>query len=160
MNKLLLIIDLQKDFINEYTQFLPKKISELIERNDYKNVVFTRFINDKNNVCYKRLKYTGCIEESGKKIVIDTQNNEIVDKSTYTALTENIIKYIKNNKIDEIYLCGIDTECCVLKTAFDMFENLYNVYVLKDYCASIHGTEVHNNAIKLLERNIGKEYII
>ena len=62
--------------------------------------------------------------------------------------------------IDKIYLCGIDTECCVLKTAFDLFENEYDVYVLKDYCACMCGTQRHNNAIEILKRNIGYDKII
>ena len=32
----------------------------------------------------------------------------------------------KENKIKDIYLCGIDTDACVLKTAIDLFENNYN----------------------------------
>lgn len=49
---------------------------------------------------------------------------------------------------------------CTLKTAFDLFEQNYKFYVLKDYCASVHGKETHDNAIGILERNLGKENII
>ena len=43
---------------------------------------------------------------------------------------------------------------------FDLFELGYNVYVLKDYCVCTHGVERHNNALEILRRNIGKEYIV
>ena len=56
----------------------------------------------------------------------------------------------------QIYLCGIDTECCVLKTAFDLFENEYDVYVLKDYCACMNGETRHNNALDILKRKYEK----
>ena len=79
---------------------------------------------------------------------------------TYTALNEELKNYLKIKNIDEIYICGIDTECCILKTAFDLFEDGYNIYVLKDYSACTLGKERHENAIEILERNIGKEYII
>ena len=62
--------------------------------------------------------------------------------------------------LSKIYLCGIDTECCVLKTAFDLFENEYDVYVLQDYCACSKGIERHNNALQILRRNIGYDKII
>ena len=52
-------------------------------------------------------------------------------------------------------MCCIDTEYCVLKTTFDLFENEYDVYVLKDYCACMRGIERHNNATEILKRNIG-----
>ena len=57
-------------------------------------------------------------------------------------------------------LCGIDTEACILKTAFDLFEKEYDVYVLKDYCASTLGVKRHNNAIAILKRNIDEKSII
>ena len=37
------------------------------------------------------------------------------------------------NHIEQIYLCGIDTDACVFKTALDLFENEYDVYVLEKY---------------------------
>ena len=160
MNKLLLVIDMQKDFINENTKFLIEKIEKLIDENKFNNIVFTRFINNNNSVFYKRLKYTGCTSKEGMKIVLSEDSKKIIDKQGYTALTKECIEYINENNIDEIYLCGIDTECCVLKTAFDMFEAGYNVYVLKDYSASTYGEERHNNAIQILERNIGKEFVV
>ena len=92
--------------------------------------------------------------------MIDTKNNLVFDKNKYSALTSELKKYIEDNKIDNIYLCGIDTECCILKTALDLFEDKYNVYVLKNYCACTHGEIRHNNAIEILKRNIGEKYVI
>ena len=159
MNKLLLVIDMQNQFMNDNTVFLIDKINNLIKENKFDNIVFTRFINNKDNMFYKKLGYTGCSEKGTREIVIETSET-ILDKTVYTALNVDLKQYIINNDIDEIYLCGIDTECCILKTALDMFEEDYNVYVLKDYCACTHGIERHDNAIKILERNIGKKYII
>ena len=160
MKKLLLVIDIQNSFINKNTVFLLKKIQHLIESNSYENVVFTRFINDKNNMCYKKLGYMGCINNKDRKIVIDTKNNKIIDKLTYTALNDEFKEYLKEQSIDEIYLCGIDTECCVLKTALDLFEAKHNVFVLQDYCACTHGKERHSSAIEILKRNIGIDFVI
>jgi len=160
MNTLLLIIDLQKDFINHNTKDIIEPIENLILQNKFDKIVFTRFINSKDNICFKRLNYLGCMDEEGQKIVINTNNNKIIDKKIYSALNNELIEYIENNNISKIYLCGIDTECCVLKTAFDLFENNYDVYILKEYCASITGKETHNNALEILKRNIGLDKII
>lgn len=75
-------------------------------------------------------------------------------------MRKSVKKYIKDNNINDIYLCGIDTECCVLKTALDLFEENYNVYVLKDYCACTYGELRHSNAIEIIKRNIGNKYVI
>ncbi len=160
MKKLLIVIDVQNDFINNNTEFLIKKISDMIEDNIFDDTVFTRFINSYESVFFKKLKYKGCISDEGKKIALNTFDNIVIDKTGYTVLVDECIKYINNNNIDEIYLCGIDTECCILKSALDMFEQGFNVFVLKDYCASTYGKKRHDNAIEILKRNIGEKYII
>jgi isochorismatase family protein len=160
MNKLLLVIDVQNDFINENTRGIALKIEELINSNEYEYVVFTRFINDENSIWYNKLNYKGCMTKEGQAIAIDTKQYKIIDKTIYTALNKELEEYINENNIDEIYLCGFDTDACVQKTAIDLFENNYNVYVLKDYCISHKGIELHNVIINNLCRLIGRDKII
>ncbi len=160
MNSLLLVIDLQKSFINDNTKIILNKINKLLDESKYDKVVFTKFINSTNSIWFTKLNYKECITEESKKIQIDTRDNKIIDKTIYSSLGDELKKYIIDNMIDKIYLCGIDTECCVLKTAVDLFENGYDVYVLKDYCACMEGIERYNNAIEILKRNIGNDMVI
>lgn len=160
MKSLLLVIDLQKSFINENTERLISKITKLLDENKFDKVVFTRFINSYDSIWFEKLKYTGCITEESKMLQINNRGYKVIDKKIYSALGSELITYIGENDISKIYLCGIDTECCVLKTAFDLFENAYDVYVLKDYCACMNGNERHNNAIEILQRNIGFNKVI
>lgn len=160
MNKLLLVIDLQNDFINENSKDVVEKIKELIESKKYENVVFTKFINSYDSKWYKELNYKGCLTKEGQSIPIEIFNHKVIKKEIYSSLNKELEEYIKQNKVEEIYLCGIDTECCVLKTALDLFENNYNIYILKDYCACTHGIEKHNNALEIIARCIGKNKII
>ena len=51
MKKMLLIIDCQKAFINEFTEPYIEKIDGLIKSNKYKNVAFTKYIIEKNMFC-------------------------------------------------------------------------------------------------------------
>lgn len=85
---------------------------------------------------------------------------KIFTKKTYTALTEELKEYIKINNINTIYLCGIDTDACVLKTALDFFDYNLNIKVLKDLFMSHSGIDYHNYALILLEKLIGKNNII
>lgn len=159
MNTLLLVIDMQKAFINPNTEYLIEKISNLISTNQYNYIVFTRFINTNDSIYVKDLNYYGCIGED-KELAIKPNNHKIIDKKVYSSLNSELKNYIIENNIDKIYLCGINTDCCVLKTAFDLFENEYDFYILKDYCASTNGIEKHNNALEILKRNIGNKRII
>lgn len=160
MSKLLLVIDVQKDFINEYTKPILKKIEKLVNNGQFENIAFTRFINDVNSIWYKDLNYRGCLTEEEQQIAIDTKNYKVFDKKIYSSLNVELKNYLLENNIDEIYLCGFDTDACVSKTALDLFENNYNVYVLKDYCMSSESVELHNVYINNLARLIGKNKIV
>lgn len=113
MNNLLLVVDLQNDFINESTAFLKEKIKQLINSKEYSNVVFSQFINSTDSKYIKLFNWYGCTTKEGMTIAIETGNNYILKKDTYTCLNDELKRYIKDNKVDEIYICGIDTECCV-----------------------------------------------
>lgn len=159
MKKLLLVIDVQNDFINDNTKKTLIKIKELVNSNNYDLIAFTRFINYEGSIWYKKLNYKGCMTKEQQKIVIDTENNKIFDKKIYTAVNDELKDYIRENDISEIYLCGFDTDACVQKTAIDLFEQNYEVYVLKDYCMSHRGEELHNIIIDNLKRLIGTDRI-
>lgn len=61
---------------------------------------------------------------------------------------------------DVVDLRGIDTDACVMASALSLFEYGKVPRVLVDYCGSIAGLEYHNMALRILERNIGKDQLI
>lgn len=160
MNELLLVIDAQNDFINENTKDTLNKIKDLIISKKYQFVVFTKFINSEINILDKKLGCEKCMTEYGSNIAIPTDNYPIFNKTIYSALNRQLIDYIRNNNIKKIYLCGFDTDACVSKTAMDLFESGYDVYVLKDYCACHGGKKFHDYEIERLKPLIGKKSII
>lgn len=160
MNKLLLVVDVQNDFINENTKPILLRIEELVNSGKFKNIVFTRFLNDENSIFYKKLNYKGCLTKEQQEIAINTNGCKVFDKKIYSSFNKELKEYLLENNIDEIYLCGFDTDACVSKTALDLFENNYNVFVLQDYCMSCKGVELHNAYINNLRRLIGKSQII
>lgn len=159
-NVLLLVIDCQKAFINEFTESYIEEIDGLIKSNKYKNVAFTKYINTEDSVFYTNLKYKKCLNDEERKIIINTEKYKVFEKMTYTALNDELKFYIEENKITEIHLCGFDTEACVLKTAADLFEGNYNVKVLKNYTMSNSGLDYHKWALKIIEKLIGRNGLI
>lgn len=150
----------KKSFINSHTESVPTNIKKLLSMKQFEYVVFTKFINDTNSQYYNTLNYKGCMTEEDRKIVLDTKNYKVIEKKVYTALNDELNQYIKDNNIDEIYVCGIDTDACVMKTALDLFENNYNVKVIEDCSMSHSGADIHNNAVGILKKLIGKENVI
>ena len=47
-HEILVVVDVQNDFINEHTKDTLIKIKELVNSNKYDLTAFTRFINDEN----------------------------------------------------------------------------------------------------------------
>lgn len=157
---LLIIIDLQAAFINENTKEAPAEIKKLMTTHHFDKIMFTKFVNSLTSPVYINIKWDKCLTEESKKILLDTRDCPVLSKETYSVFTPELKNYLKNNNIKKIYLCGIDIECCVLVSALNLFENNYDVYVLKDYCYSMSSNQARKNVIAILKRNIGKDRVI
>ena len=157
---LLLIIDVQNGFITEKTKHIPKLVEQL--QYQYKYVIATRFINIENSLYRKLIKWDKLSENSNDiELAFNIRNDAvIIDKNIYTCVNNYFLERLKSNHINEVDICGIDTDVCVTKCAVDLFEHGIIPYVLKNYCAT-HATEDLNEvAFKILARYIGKGQII
>ncbi|MFI3300375.1 MAG: isochorismatase family protein [Candidatus Gastranaerophilales bacterium] len=65
------------------------------------------------------------------------EDTEIVEKTAFNALlVEGMIEKIKSFGKKQVVLFGIETHICVHQTAAALLEEGYDVYVIKDACAS------------------------
>lgn len=71
MKSLLLVIDVQKAFINKHTKNIVPKIENLVNSKKYDAVIYTQFINEKNGKYTNKLNYYGCINDD-KELVINS----------------------------------------------------------------------------------------
>lgn len=131
MKKMLVVVDLQRSFINENTEFIIDKIKKLVNSNEFDKVIFTKFVNNEDSIYVSKLNYKGCLTNEEQEIMIDTKDNIVLNKNVYTVYSDRFKEIVRDFKINEIYLCGIDTECCVLKSAFDLFERVMMLKYLK-----------------------------
>lgn len=160
INDLLLIIDVQNGFITEKTKHIPKLVEQL--QYEFKYVIATRFINAENSL-YRKLIRWNKFSASSNDINLAFRLREdaiIIDKNIYTCINECFLERLKLYHLNEIYLCGMDTDICVTKCAVDLFENGIIPFVLKDYCATHATDDICEIALKILARYIGKEQII
>ncbi|KKU83517.1 MAG: Isochorismatase hydrolase family protein [Microgenomates group bacterium GW2011_GWA2_47_8] len=163
--KALLIIDLQKYLINENTESLPTKIANFIEKHKFDYTLFFQFYNSPNSNFVKIHNWnhmfgppeTDMVDELSKYI---TRNNLFKKYSFSVFGVEGFNEFMKSNLINELYLCGIDTDACVLLSEMEAFGKGYDAKVIEDLCASHWGIEYHRRAIDLIKRNLGKQAII
>jgi nicotinamidase-related amidase len=162
MNFCLFIIDIQNGFITQNTNHVPQRVKSLLEQNIFEHVIFTKFINTPNSPYVKYLNWHGLISPVEQKIVDDIEAfaQVIFDKTIYTACNTETLDFLKRNDIQKVFICGLDTDSCVLKTAIDFFENNIIPYVLEYYSASTGGDKFHQAGLLVLSQMIGVNNIV
>ena len=159
-NKALLIIDVQVGFVNDATRHILPKVEAL--QKQYKHVYATRFINAEGSP-YRKLLDWHRFYESSVDVPLAFQPVDsavVIDKNVYTCITPSFMEDLRSKDIEEVAICGIDTDACVATCAVDLFENGIRPVLLTEACASHAGAEYHEAALRILARLIGKNQIV
>lgn len=156
LRSFLLIIDVQRGFINRWTEGIPARVEALQHR--FATVGVTRFVNPPGSP-HRRLigwERFGPGSDDLPLAFTPRPDAQIFDKMTYSALTPEVRARLAEAAAERVHLAGIATDNCVLKTAVDLFEAGIEPVVLVDYCASHGGPEAQAAGLLLLGRFIGK----
>lgn len=164
--KYLIVVDMQNDFITgslgtkEAESILPKVI-EKIKKFDG-TVIYTK---DTHGAEYlstqegKNLPVEHCIEGTWGWMLAEeleklSLGHKVFNKPTFGSveLAAYLVEQAKNNEIEEIELCGLCTDICVISNAFVIKANLTEVPVSVDAscCAGVT-PESHLNALAAMK---------
>lgn len=104
-----------------------------------------------------------CIASTeGSQIIGDLEvkdEDKIINKRRYSSFFGTDLDiYLREKKVDEIYLVGVCTNICVLYTAADARNLGYKVNIYKDGVASFD-EEAHNFSLKEMENTLGCKII-
>ncbi len=159
MTNNLLIIDVQKGFINEHTEHLPNKIENLQEQ--YENIYVVQFVNLSNSLFRSQLHWDNfnLNSEETKSAFQLKPHVKTYQKYSY-GIPHCVLDDMHNDDVSSVDVCGISTDACILKAAMDLFDEKIVPRILTEYCACYHGKEKHRQALKFLESLIGSENII
>ncbi|HEY5369623.1 MAG TPA: isochorismatase family cysteine hydrolase [Hanamia sp.] len=160
MNDLLLVVDMQKGFINDKSRFIVPIVKDVIELFKEKNklIAFTRFINHDDSEYMRWINFKRLNSEPETDIIEDLKIYQEItfDKTHYTPFDSKFRKFLVDNSITRIFICGIATDSCVMKSAIDSFEAGYYPIVIKDACYSHAGEDAHSAGLLVISRNIGR----
>lgn len=164
MNKLLIVVDMQNDFIDgalgtkEAVAILPnvkKKIEEY--RNSGYKVIFTRDTHDKNYLETqegRNLPVTHCVKDTNGWAIspeLDTKDSLVIDKPTFGSV--DMMTIITRNFSDaEFEVIGICTDICVISNAIMLKAFLPEAKVSVDAscCAGVT-PQSHKNALEAMK---------
>jgi nicotinamidase-related amidase len=159
MNEPLLVVDVQRGFINEFTQHIPARVSRLIETGTYSPVLFTRFVNSPTSPYQRLLRWHECATPPETALVEElarfADDERVFTKLGKAGLPNELGERLCAERVSEISVVGIDTDMCVLKTAMDIFDLGIEPIILVDCCASTAGLQAHLAGLAILSRNIG-----
>lgn len=165
MKNILIVVDMQNGFNRyEQTQYLAQKVVELTNSNYFDCILATRFLNKEGSQYTKFLNWHRLMKSPEIDLVDGIKADIVIDKWIYTCINHNFLKLLKDINEGElpthVFVCGADTDCCVLKIATDLFEQGIMPLVLTEYCDSNGGPNSHNAGILVMERLIGKRSLI
>lgn len=161
--KILLIVDVQQGFINGNTAHIPAEIEKHVKNYQYDLVVATRFINKEDSLYQSELALQTMTMLSKDAKLVDSVNDLadiVLMKSTYSSITTDLDKLLKKNKVQEVFLAGINTETAILSTAFYLFDRDIKPKILSSLCASQAGDEMQRCALNILRKAIGSPNIL
>lgn len=161
MPDVLLIVDAQMGFINDFTHHIPQRLVRLLQSHQFDAVIFTRFINDCEGPYSRFLQWHGCDREPDTQLVSElrsfAQPDLVFCKTGICGLPDQLVNYLHQQSVEQISVAGIDTDMCVLKIAMDLFDLGIEPIVLIDCCASTAGLQAHLAGLAVLSRNIGAQ---
>ena len=158
--KTLIVVDVQSGFVNGHTRHVVPAVERLQTGCD--RIYVTRFVNPpaspwRRFMDWRRFAEGPADAELG---IRPAAHAVIARKDVYSCVNEDLLHDLRDRETAEVFLCGIDTDACVLVSAVDLFQNGIRPVILAEACASHAGPEYHEAGLRLLERLIGKDQII
>lgn len=168
MNKYLIVVDMQNDFVTGSlgTDEAKSIVSNVVEKvkNFKGKVIFTQDTHEKNYLNTqegKILPIEHCINKTSGWDIIDPLK-EIIDNKEYSVYTKGsfgsieLAEYIKNkynsNEIDSVELIGLCTDICVISNALIIkaLSPEIPIYLDSSCCAGVT-PDKHEAALKTME---------
>lgn len=163
----LMVIDVQNGFVNDRSAVAVPVIAGVLRewRAEGGDVVFTRFHNYPDSPYERLIGWRRLTASPETDLVPEVtpyveDNTPVLDKTVYTLFTPEGEQLVERSGWTDLYLCGIDTDNCVLKTAVDAFERGLTPWIIADACASTGGQPAHDAGLLIARRFIGGGQII
>lgn len=167
INPVLVVVDVQNGFVTEHSRHVVPVIEQLVRewQERGRDVVFTRYLNYTDSPFEKIMGWSK-LKESPEIDIVDglqglsREATAVIDKKMYTLFTDEGVQLARKRQWSDMFVCGIDTEVCVLKTAVDAFEQGIRAWLVTDASASHSGQVPHDAGVLVAQKMIGRQQTI
>ena len=159
-NRALFIIDVQKGQIRPEQGELIAGVESL--QDEFDLIAVFSILNPEGSPWRRWIKWGRFgPDDPGRELAFTPAPHAMLfDKPQYSALLPEVQGWLDENAVDEVHLCGVRTENCILATAVDLFQGgKMRPVVRASYCGSPY-PELHDAGLKILEKFIGKDQIV
>ncbi|RZT83247.1 nicotinamidase-related amidase [Pseudonocardia sediminis] len=167
INPVLVVVDVQNGFVTEHSEHVVPVIEQLVREwlDRGRDVVFTRYLNYDDSpfeqiMGWSKLKNSPEIDIVDHLQGLSRKAVAVVDKKVYTLFNDEGIELANARLWIDMFVCGIDTEVCVLKTAVDAFERGIRAWLLTDASASHSGREPNDAGVLVAQKMLGRKQTI
>mmetsp|Transcript_16099 Transcript_16099/g.38456 ORF Transcript_16099/g.38456 Transcript_16099/m.38456 type:complete len:210 (-) Transcript_16099:337-966(-) len=165
----LVVIDMSVEQVGDLSyrkQQVIDTIGRLIDSNAFDLCVDSRlWITDPSKSSLPTLYPTvGRASTKGAELIpeLRDKNMVFVHKWNYSGFTSpsRLSDVLKEHRIQEVFMTGINTNYCVFATALDAFYQQYTVRVIEDAVSSIEGAQGHKDGLRWISKFMGGDVVV
>ena len=155
--KALFVVDVQKGFLDDRTNYIVPNILKLIATVPYDAYVLASFHAGKGSRWEKQQGWTfprGPSAEVVPEIMNALRHRYayVVEKETRSVFKgmPDVFPLLKKKGIEEIHVVGTQTNDCILATCLDAFDLGFYPYAIEE-CCEAEPSELHKAGLRLLQ---------
>lgn len=158
--KALLIVDVQNDFCAGGSLAVPdgEKVVPVINSlmNRFKLIVASKDWHPENSSHFKKWP-KHCIKDAYGAAFYPELDDEKIQRvflkgtgvnddgySAFDATNENLEEFLRSHQVDDLYVCGLATDYCVMASALDARKKEFRVFAIRD---AIRGVDVEKGDV-------------
>jgi nicotinamidase-related amidase len=157
--KALVVVDVQPGFLNDANRYVVQHIKKLIQSVPYDAYVAAVFYTEKGSLWDKQQQWVlpkgdDTRLEDGIANLLRGRNVIFVEKQTKSAFHGNLplAEMLRQQGIEEVHVVGVDTNDCVIATAFDAFDSGFITYAIEEGCQSSGSQQLHAAGLEVLRQ--------
>ncbi len=156
MERVFAVVDIQNVFLNDENKFIVSALEHFLSKNKarFDQVVFFKFVNTSSSNFVKKLGYNKAMDKKETVIPSNLKRyaDRIIERTSFSVFVPKFTNLLSRDA--RVFLAGLDSDACIMASAYHGFDLGYDIRVVKDLSFS-KDIDFHRIAFKILNRNLG-----